>query len=201
MASWTNQSTSSLLPGEPWTSAKALAAFENPEAIAEGAAGAPIMQASWHPYNKLNVGDANTGRFYNGQLLATVETPNFADGYEYRILGRGINSSTVSSLFVVDYLIAGSWETIYESTSTDAGPADFDLWIRSPRRTARRFLLDYSIAFDPPGTSWGPGNGDQENGVASIADNNEAVVTRARFSFPSGDVNAGTAFLLRRQEF
>jgi hypothetical protein len=41
MASWTNQSTSSLLPGEPWTSAKALAAFENPEAIAEGASGAP----------------------------------------------------------------------------------------------------------------------------------------------------------------
>jgi len=45
MASWTNQSTSSLLPGEPWTSAKALAAFENPEAIAEGAAGAPKIQA------------------------------------------------------------------------------------------------------------------------------------------------------------
>ena len=43
MASWTNQSTSSLLPGEPWTSAKALAAFENPEAIAEGASGAPRL--------------------------------------------------------------------------------------------------------------------------------------------------------------
>ena len=41
MASWTSQSTSSLLPGEPWTSAKALAAFENPAALAEGASGAP----------------------------------------------------------------------------------------------------------------------------------------------------------------
>lgn len=41
MADWTNQSTNSLLPGEPWTSAKALAAFENPKAIAEGAPGAP----------------------------------------------------------------------------------------------------------------------------------------------------------------
>ena len=45
MASWTDQDTDSLLPGEPWTSAKALAAFENPVAIAEGAAGAPKIQA------------------------------------------------------------------------------------------------------------------------------------------------------------
>jgi hypothetical protein len=44
MASWTSQSTSSLLPGEPWTSAKALAAFENPTALAEGASGAPKIQ-------------------------------------------------------------------------------------------------------------------------------------------------------------
>lgn len=45
MAAWTNQSTNSLLPGEPWTSAKALAAFENPTALAEGASGAPKIQA------------------------------------------------------------------------------------------------------------------------------------------------------------
>lgn len=46
MASWTNQSTSSLLPGEPWTSAKALAAFENPVAITEGASGAPKIRTA-----------------------------------------------------------------------------------------------------------------------------------------------------------
>jgi hypothetical protein len=45
MASWTDQDTDSLLPGEPWTSAKALACFENPAAIAEGASGAPKIQA------------------------------------------------------------------------------------------------------------------------------------------------------------
>ena len=41
MADWTTQDPNTLLPGEPWTSAKALAAFENPEAIAEGAPGSP----------------------------------------------------------------------------------------------------------------------------------------------------------------
>ena len=41
MADWTELDTDNLLPGEPWTSAKALAVFENPSAIAEGALNAP----------------------------------------------------------------------------------------------------------------------------------------------------------------
>ena len=41
MAQWTNIDPNTLLPGDPWTSAKAQASFENPEAIAEGAPGAP----------------------------------------------------------------------------------------------------------------------------------------------------------------
>lgn len=41
MADWTEQDVNSLLPGEPWTSAKAIAAFENPVAITEAAPNAP----------------------------------------------------------------------------------------------------------------------------------------------------------------
>ena len=41
MADWTPQDPNGRLPGEPWTSAKALADDENPRAIAEGAPGAP----------------------------------------------------------------------------------------------------------------------------------------------------------------
>jgi hypothetical protein len=202
MASWTNQSTSSLLPGEPWTSAKALAAFENPTALAEGAAGAPILSTGWHGHNAVTVGDGNTGLFYNGASLTFVECPNFADGYEYRILGREITfTPSTSTTMVVEYLIGGAWETIYTSTASSTGPLDFDLWIRSPRRSARRFVLDYSIAFASTSTSWGPSNGTQENGLASIADNNAAVVTRARFSFTSRTANGGQAYLLRRREF
>lgn len=54
MASWTDQDTNSLLPGEPWTSAKALAAFENPVAIAEGASGAPKIQTAAYTANSVN---------------------------------------------------------------------------------------------------------------------------------------------------
>lgn len=54
MASYTDQSTDGLLPGEPWTSAKALACFENPVAIAEGAAGAPKIATAAYGANSVN---------------------------------------------------------------------------------------------------------------------------------------------------
>ena len=41
MAQWTTIDPNTLLPGDPWTSAKAQAALENVEALAEGAPGAP----------------------------------------------------------------------------------------------------------------------------------------------------------------
>ena len=44
MADWTELDTNTLLPGEPLTSAKALAFFENPKAMAEGADDAPRNQ-------------------------------------------------------------------------------------------------------------------------------------------------------------
>ena len=44
MADWTELDTNGLLPGEPFTSAKALAFFENPKAIAEGADDTPRIE-------------------------------------------------------------------------------------------------------------------------------------------------------------
>jgi len=44
VADWTELDTNTLLPGEPLTSAKALAFFENPKAIAEGADDTPRNQ-------------------------------------------------------------------------------------------------------------------------------------------------------------
>jgi len=46
MTDFTDIALSALLPGEPWTSGKALAVYENPIAITEGAADAPRVQAA-----------------------------------------------------------------------------------------------------------------------------------------------------------
>jgi len=54
MADWTELDTDGLLPGEPFTSAKALAFFENPVAITEGADDAPrIYGLAMSPDSKI----------------------------------------------------------------------------------------------------------------------------------------------------
>lgn len=45
MADWTDPPYPQLVAGKPWTDEKAAAAFENPVAIAEGAPGAPRVEA------------------------------------------------------------------------------------------------------------------------------------------------------------
>jgi hypothetical protein len=93
MASYTNIDPNTLLPGEPWTSAKALASFENPQAIAEGAATSPVNAAGWHPYNLLVAGGAQTGIIYDFAVngaVATVTSPDFVNGYEYRFVFHGM---------------------------------------------------------------------------------------------------------------
>jgi hypothetical protein len=46
MTDWTDLDIDGLLPGEPLTSEKALAFYQNPIAIAEGAAGAPSIETA-----------------------------------------------------------------------------------------------------------------------------------------------------------
>lgn len=61
---------------------------DNPLAIAAGMANAPVNQAHWHPYNRANYADANTGVIYDFAVTGAITqltTPDFADGYEYQI--------------------------------------------------------------------------------------------------------------------
>lgn len=76
-------------PSAPVTSELAKKWRDNPIAIAEGSNNAPINQAAWHPYNKVTVGDSNTGLIYNfatDGTVATVTSPDFTDNYEYAFL-------------------------------------------------------------------------------------------------------------------
>lgn len=71
---------------------------DNPVAIAEGATGAPVLSAAWHPYDMVNVGDGATGVIYdfavNGAQASV--TVNFEDGYDYLIHLIGISPSVTS---------------------------------------------------------------------------------------------------------
>lgn len=74
MADWTDQDTDSLLPGEPWTSAKALAAFENPVALAEGATGAPKIQTAAYGNNTVNENAMKVQQFSTSGTVGAAES-------------------------------------------------------------------------------------------------------------------------------
>ena len=82
MASWTDQDTDSLLPGEPWTSAKALAAFENPVALAEGATGTPKILTAAYDNSSVN---ENAMKVQQESGSFTVAASGVAD---FEILGN-----------------------------------------------------------------------------------------------------------------
>ena len=78
MADWTELDTDTLLPGEPLTSAKALAFFENPIALAEGAADAPRNQLK------------SLGRLVAGSSVRSTRTRTVPETTTETILNHGI---------------------------------------------------------------------------------------------------------------
>jgi len=78
VADWTELDTNTLLPGEPLTSAKALAFFENPKAIAEGADDTPRNQLKSLP------------RLVAGSSVRSTRTRTVTQGTTETILNHGI---------------------------------------------------------------------------------------------------------------
>jgi len=72
----------------------------NPIAAREGATGAAYEASAWHPYNGVTIGDGATGLIYDQSVhgtVATLETPAWADGYEYRFIYEGLRHNSGSS--------------------------------------------------------------------------------------------------------
>ena len=113
MADYTEIDVNDLLPGEPWTSAKANAAFENPVAIAEGASGSPLVEVAWHFLEAATLASDGT--------TVTLTT----DISPYRAIrligGAAINGAATSATVDVDLEFAAGWSTAIASTYTSGG--------------------------------------------------------------------------------
>lgn len=123
MADWTSQDTNSLLPGEPWTSAKALAAFENPVALAEGATGSPEIHTNWVPYNAASGGNGVIWDYSVDGAVGIVETPNFESRFEYKLYAENLTINDASQFGVFGYMVVAD---AYDSL-TPAGADDYGL--------------------------------------------------------------------------
>ena len=99
MTTWTSISNAAVAVGGIPSSTTVTALRDNPSALAEASTGAPVMVSGWHPYDKVSIGDGKTGLIYdfavNG-VQSSVVTPNFVDGYEYRIVAHGLSHNSLS---------------------------------------------------------------------------------------------------------
>ena len=126
MAEWTELDTNTLLPGEPLTSAKALAFFENPKAIAEGAASAPRIEdaaldtgaataagVTWWGLRSAGAAAGSVGTY---ALLAPI-LENVAFSFGDTTAGSGLRPANASSISGSSAL-AGTWRCMGQTVDT-----------------------------------------------------------------------------------
>ena len=145
MAQWTGIDPNTLLPGDPWTSAKAQAAFENVEALAEGAPGAPFQVSTWHPWDTTTNG-AGGGLIYDHAVdgsVTAVFTPVFEFGYEYRLLGDNLDSVVFGGINISLRIEGGSFvdDRMLLDRADSSHRIGFDTIIHSPMLLRRGHLV------------------------------------------------------------
>lgn len=175
---------------------------DNPIEMAGGATDAPVVQAGWHPYDMVEYGDGADGVIYDGDVdgsVATITSPAFADGYEYRFIGVGLNLQTAATdRYQVDiYRETSGAYAGYQTIATYSGGSQvavFDLTI-SPRNT----LASHSLI--GAGGNQATGNSAITGAVALALTWHHATaqkITGVRFRNDTRNTTAGTIRMYRR---
>lgn len=199
MATWRTIATSEKDAESPITTQLIEALDQNPYAIAEQAADAPILQSLWHPYDSVAVGDANDGVFWDYSVdgaLASLESPALADGYDYalRLIGVSLSGGTVA-VTVEGYLATtGSWQVL-DTTAGHTAPntADALVAVTRPR-----------IVSNGWGVAWGQPMVDNAgntlaDGMTSAGHATAQKLSKLRLYASATTFDAGKVALYRRR--
>jgi hypothetical protein len=180
---------------------------DNPIAIADGSAGAPFLSAGWHNYDGAQALTAIYDFAIAGSV-ATVVSPDFADGWEYLFLFDEITTSAGGSTddFRVEFYRATSAAYAGASTVlTDASNAIVrgQIVIYDPRRTAPLHRAEYVFRDGSASNSNSLDTNASDltfvNGSGGVAHTTAQKLLRARFGWVSGNINGGKIFMARRQ--
>lgn len=171
---------------------------DNLSAGHRAAAGAPIgINAGWHPYDRTVIGGTETGLIYDFGVhgaVSAIDTPDFEDGFEYAILGRGLSCDTGinRTLQVQLYRATGAaWSTAWTSTVTLDGTTVGDLWVEiiAPRVVKTVHPIRYELY-----ASVGGGEG----GRAVVYNATAQKIGKGRVAPTSGQTDGGQVYLFRR---
>jgi len=189
---------------KPITLQQGRALRDNPLAISEGAASAPYVQTAWHPYDSAGVAAA-TGEIWSfaaDGAVATIQTPVFADGYEYRLRLQGLSASaSTADLRINCYReTSTNWGGVMAILTLGAAAATYSGWIeiQRARQAEEGHLLAAFVSPLGPGVTATFGTTDQIlTGLISHA--SAQKILQAELSLSSGTFDAGAVYLDRRR--
>ena len=196
---WTSISNAAVAVGAIPSSSTVTALRDNPAAMAETATGAPVVFAGWHPVDKVSVGDGKDGLIYDHAVdgtTATIETPDFEDGYEYRLFADKLSHNNgTSTNIVVDFYkeTAGIWDNAGgTATFNSGGDCCFHMEICTPR-------VSQLFHFGPAIVTV---NMNAPTFVAfGVFESPAQKVLKARISAGAGSIDSGKIWMFRRREY
>jgi hypothetical protein len=201
MSTWTTISNAAVAVGAIPSSSTVTALRDNPVAIAGAASGSPVVFAGWHPVDKVTIGDGKDGLIYDHAVtgnVGSVVTPDFEDGYEYRVIAREMRHSLATNQrLTLDafFATAGSYRRLVQSADdTSVAFFGFDIEMCTPRLVTRAHLVRATTYK----------NGSIRTGSDQDSDSyitTAQKLTRARVQFNSGNITAGKIWMLRRREY
>jgi hypothetical protein len=200
MSTWTIISNAAVAVGGIPSSSTVTALRDNPAAIAQAANGAPVVFSGWHPVDKVSVGDGNTGLIYDHAVngtVANVVTPDFEDGYEYRLYCSNLSHNNVTSSrnFIIEAFraTAADYITVYTSATTYGQNTNIqaDVEFLMPRLSEIKGIVRATVG------SLSSNDANQHN----VYPKNNNKILRARIAWSVGSIDAGTVYLFRRREY
>jgi hypothetical protein len=200
MTTWTSISNAAVAVGGIPSSTTVTALRDNPSAIAEASSGAPVMVSGWHPHDKVSIGDGKTGLIYDHAVTGTVSsfvTPDFVDGYEYRVIAHLMQSDAAASVRLnleAFFETDAAYRRLAYTGDEFSGTTEFgyDVEIPMPRIATKTHLVQ--------------GEGYANNNVGlgidgASYDSTLQKVLRARVRFTAGNIIGGKIWMFRRREY
>lgn len=173
----------------------------------EGDTTAPVNQATWHPYNKVTVGDTNTGLIYSFPVngaVASIVTPDFADGYEYALIFEDLRSTVVSQTLRFEFYretsaaYSGADSPTGASLTTASGLFGQIELLRV--RQTRRVQVSNAFFLNNPSNNQVP----QAANIFYVSHTTAQKILRVRLSSSGGNItgsgSAGQIYMFRRKD-
>lgn len=203
MTTWTTISNAAVAVGAIPSSSIVTALRDNPSAVAESSSGAPVMVSGWHPYDKVSTGDGKTGLIYDHAVngtQASVVTPDFVDGYEYRIIALDLRHNaagfTDRRLQMEAFKQTDAAYRLIRQSNQGTNSDDFGYHAEFyfPRlESTAHFVMTMTYQ-----------DGTFSGGIdvaSAMYDTPAQKILRARISFTGDSIAAGKVWMFRRREY